>query len=104
MVIEKIKIWVQVHPNARRNEVQGEKDGIWQLKIAAPPVRGRANQELISFLSDVLQVSKSNLAIEKGLSRRRKLIDIHGLAQEQVKTRFNDIIRQQHAVSNDFTL
>ncbi len=95
MVIEKIKIWVQVHPNARRNEVQGEKDGIWQLKIAAPPVKGRANQELISFLSDVLQVSKSNLAIEKGLSRRRKLIDIRGLAQEQVKARFNDIIRQQ---------
>jgi len=95
MVIEKIKIWVQVHPNARRNEVQGEKDGIWQLKIAAPPVRGRANQELINFLSDVLQVSKSSLTIEKGLSRRRKLIDIRGLAQEQVKARFNDIIRQQ---------
>lgn len=97
MAIERIKIWVQVHPNARRNEVQGEKDGIWHLKIAAPPVKGRANQELINFLSDVLQVSKSNLAIEKGLSSRRKLIDIRGLAQEQVKALFNDIIRQQRA-------
>jgi len=97
MAIERIKIWVQVHPNARRNEVQSEKDGIWHLKIAAPPVKGRANQELISLLSDVLQVSKSNLAIEKGLSSRRKLIDIRGLAQEQVKARFNDITRQQRA-------
>ena len=97
MAIEKVEIWVQVHPNARRNEVQGEKDGIWHLKIAAPPVKGRANQELINLLSDVLQVSKSNLAIEKGLSSRRKLIDIRGLAQEQVKARFNDITRQQRA-------
>lgn len=97
MAIEKVEIWVQVHPNARRNEVQGEKDGVWHLKIAAPPVKGRANQELINFLSDVLQVSKSNLAIEKGLSSRRKLIDIRGLAQEQVKALFNDIIRQQRA-------
>ena len=97
MAIEKVEIWVQVHPNARRNEVQGEKDGVWHLKIAAPPVKGRANQELINFLSDVLQVSKSNLAIEKGLSSRRKLIDIRGLAQEQVKARFNDITRQQRA-------
>jgi uncharacterized protein (TIGR00251 family) len=97
MAIERIKIWVQVHPNARRNEVQGEKNGVWHLKIAAPPVKGRANQELINLLSDVLQVSKSNLAIEKGLSSRRKLIDIRGLAQEQVKARFNDITRQQRA-------
>ena len=95
MAIEKIKIWVQVHPNARSNEVQGEKDGIWQLKIAAPPVRGRANQELVKFLSDVLQISKSNLEIEKGLTGRRKLIDISGLSPEQVKARFNDAVGQQ---------
>ena len=97
MAIEKVKIWVQVHPNARGNEVQGEKDGMWQLKIAAPPVRGRANQELIKFLSDVLQISKSNLEIEKGLNGRRKLIDISGLSLEQVRARFNDAVGQQRS-------
>ena len=71
MVIEKIKIWVQVHPNARRNEVQGEKDGIWQLKIAAPPVRGRANQELISFLSG--QPSKCPSANDPTLGKKGAL-------------------------------
>ena len=95
MAIEKTKIWVQVHPNARGNEVQGEKDGIWQLKVAAPPVRGRANQELVKFLSDVLQTSKSNLEIEQGLSGRRKLMAISGLSLEQVRARFNDAVGQQ---------
>jgi uncharacterized protein (TIGR00251 family) len=98
MAIGKTKIWVQVHPNARCNEVQGEKDGIWQLRIAAPPVRGRANQELVRFLSDVLQISKSNLEIEKGLNGRRKLIDISGLSLEQVRARFNDMVGQQRLI------
>lgn len=89
---------MQVHPNARCNEVQGEKDGIWQLRIAAPPVRGRANQELVRFLSDVLQISKSNLEIEKGLNGRRKLIDISGLSLEQVRARFNDMVGQQRLI------
>ena len=98
MAMEKTKIWVQVHPNARGNEVQGEKDGIWQLRIAAPPVGGRANQELVKFLSDVLQISKSNLEIEKGLTGRRKLINISGLSLEQVRARFNDAVGQQRLI------
>ena len=97
MSIEKVKIWVQVQPNARWNEVHGEKDGIWQLKIAAPPVKGRANAELVRFLSDVLQISKSNLAIGKGLRSQRKLINISNLTLEQVKTRFNAMTRQKRS-------
>jgi len=95
MAIEKLKIWVQVQPNARGNEVLGEKDGVWHLKIAAPPVRGRANQELTRFLSDVLQIARSRLEIEKGLTSKRKLIVITGLSPEQVKRRFNDMVRPQ---------
>jgi len=88
MVEKTLKIRVQVHPNARQNEVQGEKDGAWQLRIAAPPIEGRANQELLRFLSRVLQVSQGALAIEKGLAGRRKLIAISGLSLEQVRARF----------------
>ncbi len=95
MAGEKSRLWIYVHPSAHRNEVQGEKDGVWYLKIAAPPVKGRANQELIGFLSDVLQIAKSNLAIEKGLSSKRKLISISGLTPGQLNTRFNDMTRQQ---------
>jgi uncharacterized protein (TIGR00251 family) len=95
MATEKTKIWVQVRPSAHCNEVQGEKDGIWFLKIAAPPVRGRANQELVKFLSDVLQISRSNLEIEKGLTGRRKLMAISGLSLEQVRARFSNAVGQQ---------
>ena len=98
MAAEKIKIWVQVQPNARSNEVQGEKDGIWQLKIAATPVKGKANQELVRFLSDVLQISKSNLEIEKGLTGRRKLIGISNLSLQQVRARLSKEVGQQRLI------
>lgn len=88
MAKEALKIRVQVHANARWNEVQGERNGVWQLRIAALPAKGRANQELMSYLSSVLQVSKSALTIEKGLTSNRKLIAISGLSLEQVRARF----------------
>lgn len=94
MAEEKSKIRVQVHPSARCNEVSGEKDGIWQIRIAAPPVKGRANQELIAYLSRILSVSKSALAIEKGLTSRQKLITVSGLTPEQIRTRFRNVAKQ----------
>jgi uncharacterized protein (TIGR00251 family) len=95
MAIEKLKIWVQVQTNARCNEILGKKDGVWHLKIAAPPVKGRANQALTRFLSDVLQIAKSRLEIEKGLTSKRKLIVITGLSLEQVERRFSNMVRSQ---------
>lgn len=77
-------IVVQVQPNASQNKVVHFADGVWQLRIAAPPIRGKANQELTKFLSDILGVAKTNLTIEKGLTSKRKVISIKGLTQEQV--------------------
>jgi len=64
--------------------VLGFKDRALHLRIAAPPVKGKANQELIKFLSDILGVSKSNLTIEKGMTSKMKVIGISGLTQNQV--------------------
>jgi len=82
--LEKARIEVKVQPNASCNQVRGIKDEVWQLRIAAPPVKGKANQELIKFISDILWVSKSSVAIEAGMTSRRKVIGVSGLTQEQV--------------------
>ncbi|MFC1925300.1 DUF167 domain-containing protein [Chloroflexota bacterium] len=81
---EQVKITVQVQPNSSRNELLGFRDGVLHVKIAAPPVKGKANQELIAFMGDILGVRKSNLNIEKGITSKRKLIGITGLTQSQV--------------------
>jgi hypothetical protein len=80
-------ITVQVQPSARRNEVLGFEEGVLKVKIAAPPVKGRANRELIEFLSQLLKVSKSSITLEKGATSRRKVISISGLSQAEVSKR-----------------
>ena len=83
----KAEISVRVHPNAARNEVTGVIDGIYQVRVSAPPVKGKANKELIAFLSRLLGVSKSQIDIIKGHTTRNKLIVIDGLSQEDIMKR-----------------
>ena len=84
---DQTKITVHVQPNARRNEVLVFEDGVLRVKIAAPPVKGKANKELIEFLSGLLGISKSSVTIEKGATSRSKVIGISGLSQDDVARR-----------------
>ena len=81
---EQVRITVHVHPNANQNKVAGFRGGILQVRIAAPPIKGKANQELVKFLSNVLGVSKNNLRIEKGTTSKTKTIAIRGVGQDKV--------------------
>jgi len=92
---EHATITVQVQPNASQNKITRFEQGVWYLKIAAPPIKGRANQELLKFLSDILGVSKSSLTIEKGMTSKRKLIAIQGLIQNQVMRQLEPQIRSE---------
>ena len=80
---EKLRISVHVNPNAGQNKVVGFQNGLLKVMIAAPPTRGKANQELLRFLSDFLGVSKSNLNIEKGMTSKKKTVAISGLSQSE---------------------
>jgi len=81
---EEARIVVRVQPNAGRSEVLGFKNGCLRIKIAASPIKGKANRELLSLLSDVLKISKCNIAIKKGTTSKTKVIGISGLSQEQL--------------------
>lgn len=83
------KISLRVHPNAARNEVVGFTDGVLGVRVAAPPVKGKANRELIAFLSQLLGVSQSTITILKGHTARHKVVAIKGLSQEEVMKRLS---------------
>jgi uncharacterized protein len=91
MAQEMTKITVHVQPNAGKNSMVGFSDGILRLKIAAPPVEGKANQELIKFLSKLLDIRKSDISLDKGLSGRNKIVTIFGMEQEEVVKRLDKL-------------
>lgn len=82
-----VSISVRVYPNAARNEVVGFDGGVFRVKVAAPPVQGKANRELVAFLGEVLGISKNRVSITRGHTTRNKLIAIDGLSEAGVKER-----------------
>jgi uncharacterized protein (TIGR00251 family) len=81
------KITVQAHPGAKRNEVIRWVEGVWHIKIAAPPVEGKANEKLIDYLSEILGIPRSRITIEKGATGKRKLVGVVGLTDELARER-----------------
>ena len=79
-----VKITLRVRPNAVRNEITDFTSGVLQIRVAAPPIKGKANKELIDFLSQKLGVSKSDLQIIKGNTSQHKVIAINSLSQEEI--------------------
>ena len=78
---------LKVTPNAGRNEITGFTDGVLHVKINAPPVRGKANRELIDYLGEVLGVRKSAITIVKGQTSRNKIIAVAGMSREDILKR-----------------
>lgn len=78
-----MKIKIQITPNAKKTEIVGEQsdifgDTVLKMKIAAPPVEGKANKELIRFLSEHHKVPKTSIKILQGETSRTKVIEIPG--------------------------
>lgn len=75
---------VHVQPKASRTECAGIHGEALKIRVAAPPVDGAANEELIRFLAHTLEVPTSAVRIESGTSGRRKRVMIKGVTKQQV--------------------
>ncbi len=69
---------VHVQPNAKRNEIAGLHGAELKVRLHAPPVDGKANAELIEFLSERLGVPRSAVEILRGESGRSKQVLVRG--------------------------
>jgi len=74
----------RVQPRAPRSEIAGEHNGAIKLRLAAPPVDGKANQECRSFLARLLKVSATSVEIISGSTSRDKVIRIHNISVRRV--------------------
>ncbi|MDR0978292.1 MAG: DUF167 domain-containing protein [Endomicrobium sp.] len=77
-------IKVRVIPNSKRNEVVSRVGSILRVKIAAPNVEGKANEELCDFLADFFDVKRAMIFLRKGERGREKTIEITGRSEEEL--------------------
>jgi uncharacterized protein len=75
---------VRVSPRARRSSVEGVAGGALRVRLAAPPVDDRANQELCRLLAERLNIPQSAVKIVRGRHGRLKQVEVRGSALDSV--------------------
>jgi uncharacterized protein (TIGR00251 family) len=88
-----ITLNIQVVPGSSKSELAGIKDDALKLKIAAPPVEGKANAECIRFLSEILGVKKNRIVITSGHRSRKKVVSIDGISDQEAIAVFSHILQ-----------
>ena len=71
---------VRVQPRASRPGPAGMHGGRLRIRLSAPPVDGRANEELVALLADAFDLPRSRIVIEHGISGRDKRVRVRGAA------------------------
>lgn len=82
---------VRVSPRASRTAITGVMgegaEAVVKIALAAPPVDGRANEALVSYLAATLDVARADIAITAGAQSKNKKIRIKGRSAELVRQR-----------------
>ncbi len=79
---ESITVNIKVEPRSSRTGIAGPyKDGL-KVKLASPPVEGKANKELIEVLAKKFGIRKKDVEIIKGAKSKNKIVKLHGVTRD----------------------
>jgi uncharacterized protein len=86
------EIRVRVKPRAARSAIVGFQDGVLEVRLASPPVEGRANEELCRLLARRLRVGRRAVEVVRGAHARQKVVRITGLDEPALRRAFHDLL------------
>ena len=86
---EGVLFQIKVLPRSARSEVAGIHGEALKIKITAPPVEGKANEEIVRFLAKRLGVKSAQVSIVSGGHSQIKTVAVSGLTGPQVRERLN---------------
>jgi len=76
---------LHIQPGAKKTEVVGLHGEALKVRLAAPPVDGKANEALIAFLADILGIAKARVSLVSGMTSRAKRLRISDYAAEAAR-------------------
>jgi uncharacterized protein len=82
---------IRVVPRASRSELTGIQDGALKLRIAAPPVDGKANEKCVRMVADFLGIKKGRVTIIGGHASRTKTVAVEGANAKEIAARLDDL-------------
>ena len=76
---------VRVQPRASKNDVSGVMEGALKIRLQAPAIENRANEDLCEFLGKLLKRPKSAVRILSGERSRNKRVEVFGVTAAEVE-------------------
>jgi uncharacterized protein (TIGR00251 family) len=73
-----ITLILHVQPGAKQTTVAGVHGDALKIRLAAPPIEGRANEALLRFIADTFKVPLRNVTLKQGEQSRHKRVEVHG--------------------------
>lgn len=83
---------VQVVPRSSKCEIVGVTNDTLKIRLTAPPVEGKANEECLRFLSARFDMARSRLSIVGGQTSRRKVIQVSGIGSNELEALLQRIV------------
>lgn len=74
----RITLTLHIQPGAKKTEFAGLHGDALKIRLAAPPVDGKANDALIKFVAETLKLPKSAVNLKNGQTSRRKVLELSG--------------------------
>lgn len=75
---EAVILALHVQPGAKRSETAGLHGNALKIRLAAPPIDGRANEALLRFIAELFKVPLRNVELLRGAQSRRKILQVTG--------------------------
>ena len=73
-----ITLSLHVQPGAKKTALAGLHGDALKIRLAAPPVEGRANDALLEFIAELFDVPLRNVELKQGAQSRQKRVEIRG--------------------------
>lgn len=77
---------IRLQPRSGRDEVVGERNGRVVVRVAAPPVDGRANAAPCALIAQQAGVPRGSVAVVRGESSRDKVLRVEGRTEQELRT------------------
>jgi uncharacterized protein (TIGR00251 family) len=78
---------VHAKPRAKKSRIGGARGKALEVAVAAPPVDGAANDELVRTLAEALCLPRRDVRIVRGEGSRSKVVEVRGLGVDEVRAR-----------------
>ena len=86
-----ISLTLHIQPGAKRSEVSGLHGDALKIRLAAPPIEGRANEALLRFIADSFDVPLRQVELLRGAQSRHKMVKVTGSKVEPEKLLLNSV-------------